>query len=118
MIGKALDSNNDIIIQSKGFKIVSDGANVVQNVKTNLQTFKGEWFLNRNFGTPYYQNIFIKPIDLELVETELKLIILNTTGIKELISFSMVVQKDIRKLSVTFEANTIYDTIVGETINV
>ena len=118
MIGKALDKNNDIIFESKGFKLVSDGANVVQNVKTNLQTFESEWFLNRNFGTPYFREILIKPANLERVESELKLVILNTEGINKLVSFSMEYLRDIRKLNVNYEAETIYGSIIGETVNV
>lgn len=118
MIGKALDSNNDIILQTTGFQVVDKGANTVQHVKTNLMYFLGEWFLNRSTGVPYFTEIFTKPTILNRVESVFKSTILNTQGVRRLISFSLTLDKNERTLTVDFEAETIYDEIIGATINV
>jgi len=121
MIGRALDSNNDLIIEKGQFKTVKDGAEVVQHVRSRLLFYLGEWFLDLNSGTPYFQQIFVKPTNLSLVESILKSRILNTPGVDKLTEFSMTYEGgSIRKLSVSFSAETTYGTINSEevTINV
>lgn len=44
MIGRALDSNNDLIIEGGQLKLVSDGAEAIQHVRTRLQFYLEEWF--------------------------------------------------------------------------
>ena len=53
MIGRALNSNNDLVIEGGRFKIVDDAAEVLQHVRTRLQFYLEEWFLDRTAGVPY-----------------------------------------------------------------
>lgn len=121
MIGKALDSNNDLIIENGSFKIVDKGAEVVQHVRTRLLTYLNEWFLDRESGVPYFEQVFIKPVNLNNVESILKTTIIRTPGVSELTEFQMVynIIPD-RKIFISFAAETIYGTINNEevTINV
>lgn len=121
MIGRALDSNNDLIISKGQMKLVTDGAEVVQHVRTRLQFYLSEWFLDRSAGTPYFEEIFIKPVNLANVESIFKTRILNTPEVNALTEFSMEYEGgSARKLTVQFSADTIYGIIDNEqvTINV
>ena len=121
MIGRALDSNNDLVIEGGQLKLVSDGAEVVQHVKTRLLFYLEEWFLNLQAGTPYFQQIFTKPVNLANIESIIKSRILNTPEVKTLLEFSMDYEGDsVRKLNVSFSAETSYGVIDNEkvTINV
>tara|TARA_R110000744_G_scaffold20470_1_gene53727 strand:- start:2604 stop:2969 length:366 start_codon:yes stop_codon:yes gene_type:complete len=121
MIGRALDSNNDLLIKAGNFQIVEDGEEVVQHVRTRLQFYLEEWFLDLKSGTPYFQQIFTKPINLANIESIFKSKILNTPEVDRLIEFSMSYEGESkRKLTVSFSAETIFGTIDNEkvTINV
>lgn len=112
MIDKALDSNNDLIIDNGQFKTVSDGAQVVQSVKVRLQFYLEEWFLDIQAGTPYFQEILKKPANLANIESIFKTRILNTPDVLSLIEFTMDYDGgSIRKLTVTFSAQTTFGII-------
>lgn len=121
MIGRALDSNNDLVVQSGQLKLVSEGAEVAQHVRTRLQFYLEEWFLDLQAGTPYFQQIFTKPANLANIESIFKSRILNTPEVETLTEFSMDYEgNSVRKLTVSFSAETIYGVINNEkvTINV
>lgn len=121
MIGRALDSNNDLIIERGQFKTVEDGAETVQHVRTRLQFYFEEWFLDLKAGTPYFQQIFTKPANLANIESIFKSRILNTPGVLMLTEFSMDYEGgSTRRLSISFSAETTYGVINNEkvTINV
>lgn len=114
MIGRALDSNNDLIINKGQIKLVSNGDEVVQHVRTRLQFYLEEWFLDLTSGTPYFQKIFTKPVNLVNIESIIKSRILNTDGVSRLIEFKMDYEKSNRSLSISFSAETEYGIITEE----
>lgn len=121
MIGRALDSNNDLIINKGQLQLVDEGAETVQHVRTRLLFYLEEWFLDLKAGTPYFQQIFTKPANLANIESIFKTKILATPGVDRLIEFSMVYEGESKRLlTVQFSAETIYGTINNEqvTINV
>lgn len=121
MIGRALDSNNDLIVESGQLKLIRDGAEVIQHVRTRLQFYLEEWFLDLQAGTPYFQQIFTKPANLANIESIFKSRILNTPEVERLTEFYMDYEGgSVRKLTVSFSAETTYGTINNEevTINV
>lgn len=121
MIGRALDSNNDLIIEEGQFKLVEEGVEVIQHTRTRLQFYLEEWFLNLQSGTPYFQQIFTKPVNLANIESIFKSRILNTPEVETLTEFSMEYEGGaIRKLTVSFSAETTYGVINSQevTINV
>lgn len=119
MIGRALDSNNDLVIESGRLKLVREGSEVVQHVRTRLQFYLEEWFLDTLAGTPYLQQIFTKPVNLANIESILKTRILETPGVQRLLEFSMDYEGgSSRKLSVFFSAETIYGVVQNEEVTI
>jgi len=121
MIGRALDSNNDLIVEGGQLKLVEDGAEVVQHVRSRLLFYQEEWFLDLQAGTPYFQQIFVKPSNLANIESIFKTRILETPGVESLTEFEMDYDGgSVRKLTVSFSAQTTFGSIDNEkvTINV
>lgn len=119
MIGRALDSNNDLVVSGGRLAVVEDGAEAVQHVRSRLQFYLEEWFLDLNAGTPYFQNIFTKPANLANIESIFKSRILNTPEVLTLIEFSMDYEGgSSRKLTVNFTAETTYGTIDNEKVTI
>jgi len=111
-IRRNLDTNGDIKVDD----FVFDKDVILLAVKSRLQFFQVEWFLNTEDGTPYFQDILVKPARLPLIEGILKRRILETPGIAALNSFELNFEASTRKLSVEFEAIDQYDnTVLVET---
>jgi len=121
MIGRALDSNNDLMVEGGSLKTVNDSAEVVQHVRTRLLFYSKEWFLDRSAGVPYFEEIFVKPVNLSRVESIFKTKIVETPKVKKLIEFSMEYKSEPnRHLTIYFSAETDYGVINSNevTINV
>jgi len=116
MIGRALNSDNDIFISNGQFAVVKDGGETVQHVRTRLLFYLGEWFLNATAGTPWFQEILVKPANLPRIESILKSRVIATDGVESLLSFEMNYNNNNRILSVAFEVSTIYGTVTGATV--
>ena len=121
MIGKALDSNNDLIVENGQFKTVSDAAQTLQHVRSKLLTYRGEYFLDNTIGVPYFEEIFVKPVNLANVESIFKTVILSDPEIAQLLEFNLDYEGGSeRLLKISFRAKTIYDDIIDNevTLNV
>jgi hypothetical protein len=119
MIGRALNSSNDLIIENGSFKLVSDAAEVIQHVRTRLLFYMAEWFLDTNAGVPWLQQIFIRPTNLGNIESILKQTILQTPGILLLSEFEMdYIGGNDRLLHVIFSAETEFGQINREEVTV
>ncbi len=114
-VSRALNSDNDIFVSNGRIAIVTDGQQVVQSVRTRLQFYLGEWFLDLNAGTPWYQEIFVKPINLGNIESILKTRIINTPELSTITEFSMELEDPTsRILKVSFSAETEFGAINTE----
>jgi len=107
MIEHALDDNNDIILKNGSFITVKDGSQVVQHIRTRLLFYLGEWFMDKRAGTPWFQQVFIKPVNLTIIENVIKSRITDTPELKMITEFSMsLTDPNSRKLEITFSAET------------
>ena len=117
MIGRALDENNDIFLQRRRIAVVSDGAELVQHVRSRLLFYLGECSWSTTSGVPYFQRIFVKPMNLPQTEAILKSTILRTEGVQQLLDFRMSFNSTTRRLAVVFQAETTYGVVEGATLN-
>lgn len=118
MICYALDAGNNMFLDNQGnIATVSNGAEVVQLVRSRLLFYMGECSWDINAGVPYFQRILGKPAQLDETEAILKAEILQTTGVAALTDFALEFDSTKRLVTITFEAETTYGEIVGATIN-
>lgn len=61
---------------------------VSQRLKIRLLTFKGEWFMDTNYGPPYWQEILSMKVNKSRVDRIFQQQILLEPGVKEIVSFS------------------------------
>lgn len=80
---------------------------VAQSVKTRLQLWLGEWFLNTDEGTPYMQGVIGK-YNKETADTTIQDRILSTEGVTNFEDYESVIDPDTRLFSVSLTLNTIY----------
>lgn len=101
-------NTNDLVFTGYDLNLVSEIDRIRQQLQIRLQFFKGEWFLNQNFGIPYFESIFIKKTDTPLIESILKSQIKAIAGVSEILSFELDFIPSTRKMDLDFVVNTIY----------
>jgi hypothetical protein len=116
-ISRALDSNNDILVRNGRLAIVENSEEAVQHVRTRLQFYTAEWFLDLSAGTPWLQEIFVVPTNLNNIESIIKTRIVLTPGILKLSEFSTAAgNANLRGINISFKAETTYGSVVAEEI--
>lgn len=111
----ALNDSHDVHIGSRsGIAIARDGAAVAQNVLTRLRLIRGEWELDVNEGTPWFDEVFVDNPDIRRIEITLKERIIDTPGVVGLISFDLDFDASTRALPVAFEAESEFGPISAE----
>jgi tetrahydromethanopterin S-methyltransferase subunit F len=112
-----LDQTTGDLVETAGqLKVVTGLEAVAQKVYCALKLFLGEYWLNRSLGTPYYEVIFQKNVDLSLKDSVLKAQITNVPEVVELVSYKSTYIGAERKLAVTYSAKTSYGIITDQEI--
>jgi hypothetical protein len=80
---------------------------IAQDVRQALELVRGEWFLDEEAGTPWFEDVLgQKQPNLAIARASLVSRILGRKGVNELIGFEMDFDNATRELSVSFEAST------------
>lgn len=112
-----LDEDNDIFVENNDIVLITGTEEIRQRLLQNLKSFQGDWFLNLQNGVPYFQEIFRKDYDVEIISTVLKNTILNTLGVLELLNFDIEIDDVLRTLKLDFDVNTYRGELsISETI--
>jgi hypothetical protein len=107
MIDLQIDEDRNFVINNGDVSMTpTDDEGIAQNIVQRLRILKGEWFLDRTVGLPYFEIILEKNPDSNLVATIIKNTILETKGVTKLNKFSLYFDNKARKASVTFEVTT------------
>jgi len=83
----------------------NSAAAVVQNVKTRLALWQGQWFIDTSEGTPYLQQILGKR---EAVDLIIKRRILETPGVTQIAEFEATMDPNTRRLTIAARIITAY----------
>lgn len=86
---------------------VNEPAGVGQLVKTRLLLFSGEWYLDTDEGTPYFEGILGKHSQ-QMADTTIQDRILSTEGVSDISDFQSSLDPQTRAYSVTATIDTIY----------
>jgi hypothetical protein len=114
---RRLDAQNDYVMGRPNGRL-RDAAAVAQLVVTNLLLAWGEWFLDPTSGVSWYdledgnQAILGGHADQAFAENEIKRVILSTTGVAQLLSFSLVLDHETRRATVAADVVTVYSETV------
>lgn len=111
MLDIALSSNHDLDTSSLDLKLVDKAEQVRQQLLIKLKLWRGEWFLDTEFGTPYLQQILGKQLTLSGALAALRKSILEVEGVRQILSFSYTFNNSTRKLQVEFTADTPYGIV-------
>lgn len=91
-----LDASGDLPIRTRHIRGLEQ---IAQRVRTRLQTWAGEWFLDLRRGLPYLEWRQQKPPQLDQIRARIQREIRQTPGVDE-----------VRGLEISFTQGTIYIT--------
>lgn len=104
---RRIDADGDWTFGRGRASYAATGESVAQRVRTRLQSFRGDWFLDLDHGLPWFEHM-AKPANLDLLEADLKRCILETPGVATLTAFSMNLDRDPRKCTVSATITDVY----------
>lgn len=111
MLDIGLTSAHDLDTGSLDLVLVDGAEQVRQQLLIKLKLWKGEWFLDTDFGTPYLQGILGKQLTLSGALAAIRVSILEVSGVRSITEFDYTFSAQLRTLSVAFEVDTVYGTI-------
>ena len=85
---------------------IKDADKIAQQIKINLLSFFGEWFLDTTYGVPYLEEILVKNPRMASVETIIRNHISSVPDVIRIDSLSIDSDRQIRHLFVEFTCDT------------
>ncbi|WP_426447550.1 DUF2634 domain-containing protein [Paenibacillus sp. S-38] len=100
-----LSEDGDLVIKNGELQMVEGDEELLQCIRIELSTYKGEWFLDSNMGVDYYGKILVKNPNYAVIKAELTAAILREPRIRsvDLIEF-VNFDRAKRVLSIKFKA--------------
>lgn len=97
-------TTHDISASGFDFTTTTDDVDaLIQRLKIRLMSFKGDWFLNTDFGVPYFQEIFVSRNPKDDADTIFKLQITSMDGVSSLMSYSSTFNNSTREFNLDFK---------------
>lgn len=84
---------------------------VLQDIIQTLRWIAGEWFLDIQSGTPWFQDIFVKNPDLDGINAVMMNTIKNVPGVVAITRFVMSPSNASRSFSLNFSAQKTTGTV-------
>lgn len=75
---------------------------VLQELRQKLNFFKGEWHLDRREGVPYFEEVFKKNPNPDILRTIFTDVILGTNGVESVETFNITIDAN-RRAKIDFE---------------
>lgn len=110
----ALNSEHDIFVTDSDLTLTSESNFVVQSLSIRLQFILNDWFLDENAGLPYPIVIFEKGTNISTIYNLYKKEIIETSGVKEVLSLELTPFNDSKKLQVDFAVTQDDDSTLSE----
>jgi hypothetical protein len=111
MLDIALTTSHDLDTSSLDLKLVDAAEQVRQQLLIKLKLWRGEWFLDTDFGTPYLQSILGKQLTLSGAVAALRKSILEVEGVRQIVALTYNFSRETRTLQVEFEVDTPYGIV-------
>lgn len=113
--GYDLDFTTDATTGEINLRMVYDAEVVAQRQRQHIETYNGEWFLNRDVGVEWFEYVYVSPFNLGIAEYILKEAMLNVPGTEEIFEFDVSVDYITRGLRVN---KAVIKTIFDENIDI
>lgn len=97
----ALAADGDLDFSNRELHLVDGDDAIVQHCAFRLRFVRGEFFLNDEIGTPYFDTILVKNPDLVAVRVILRQVMLETPGVKSVDTLVLALDRATRRATVS-----------------
>lgn len=111
MITRAIDSENDWEFGTGKQDYLTEKDALPQNIKTRLQSFKGDCFFDLDAGVDWWAYLGTK--NQTALKNAIVKQILNTNGVQSVQEIDLTLDEN-RSLSVSYKVRTIWGDIITE----
>lgn len=113
MLDLALNAQtHDLVIENGDLIAIDNAERVAQQIKIQLLTWLGEWFLDVTHGVPYLDYILVKNPNLELARSIFREQIMKVDDVDNVLSINLEYDIKTRTMNVEYEASTAYGIVV------
>lgn len=116
MLDLALNAKTHDLTLDGDILFIDNAERVAQQIKIQLLTFLGEWFLDVTHGVPYLDYVLIKNPNFTLIRELFREQILKVDGVSNLVSIDIDFESDTRKMLLSYEAESEYGMIVRKEV--
>lgn len=117
MLDIALDAKtHDLVIKDGDFLHIDNAERVAQQIKIQLLTWYGEWFLDITHGVPYLEYILVKNPNFTLIRQVLMEQIQKVTDVDSVDSLEIEYNAKARKIQVDFTVSTKYGVVTRKEV--
>ena len=107
-------SDHDLVIENGDLQLLnSEPLVALQSLKINLLFYQGEWFVDLDYGVPYFQSILKKGVSKTLVDSIMKQKIRSSYNILNIVKFRSEIINNEEYVINIFEATTTSGDIVS-----
>lgn len=113
----ALDAKtHDLVISDYDLVMIDSAERVAQQIKVQLLTWLGEWFLDTTHGVPYLDYILVKNPNLELIRQTFRDQILAVDDVRDVTDMEVSYNPRTREVTVEYTAVTGYGLITDKEV--
>lgn len=103
-----IDGDGDLLLDGNEIRLTSDVAEAAaQDVRHRLLFFRGEWFLDKRQGLPWFQNVYTKGASLTQLESLFRRAIQSSPYVTQVLDLTLTIDSKNRELSLDFDAERI-----------
>ena len=111
---ESVENGYDIVLKTNGdFDFVTDNDATVQRLEQKLRLWKGEYFLARESGVPYFQDILGQKPTPAILSTIFRTVINSDTYVQSIDDLTLEFEDTNRLVTVSFEATLIDATQIS-----
>ena len=116
MSNLAIDPDTGDIIIGRGATRIAGVDFVAQLLRSRIQTLLGEWEQDTSLGIDWLGMLGRKAPIIE-IERKLRTLILETDGVKSIVSLDILPDYRLRRLSIDFLVNSTYGLVTDVVLN-
>ena len=105
--------DNGVVLRGGDWAFAIDREGIQQRIGQTLRTIAGEWFLDLDYGLPYFEQVLIKNPNLPAVQDTFRRALLSVKGVSSVERLTLSLDTTSRTLTVSWVVLTDLGLLVG-----
>ena len=105
--------DNGVVLRGGDWAFAIDREGIQQRIGQTLRTIAGEWFLDLDYGLPYFEQVLVKNPNLPAVQDIFRRALLSVKGVSSVERLTLSLDAPSRTLTVSWVVLTDLGLLVG-----